>query len=56
MDKKTYQEENVYQKDSKEMVNEMIVEGYNDCGSSTSIYECKDDCIIVGGPLISKIH
>lgn len=35
---------------------ELEVEGYDDCGSSTAIYECKDDCIIIGGPLISRIH
>lgn len=35
---------------------ELEVEGYDDCGSSTQIYECKDDCIIFGGPLISRVH
>lgn len=35
---------------------ELEIEGYDDCGSSTKLYECKEDCIVVGGPFISHIH
>lgn len=50
------EKQNINSEDNREMTEDMIVEGYDDCGSSSKDYECKQDCIIIGGPLISKIH